>query len=186
MFKDPIKLKECQHRWYLAHKEISLIRSSESKRRRKEAREALINNPEPPTAVPEVQTTPTTSYLSPRLPGETHKDFYRSRSLEYYYKNRTRILEKYKANYQDNKTASIDPNYISPRLDSLIKEFGDVDGRWFNEIRIGICAGISTKNLPEDQAEKWWGLLKSRIVKHVGKYCFNKPSGGKYAVGLWS
>lgn len=147
----PYKLKSdmraAQHRWYESHKDITRIRAREWKQRQRV------------------------------LKKETTLEKHRRLALEYYYKNRERIL----ANNNDKdiriESATINSDFVSARMQKLIEQFGEADAKWFEAIRIKICAGVKF----EYDNERWWNMLKSKTASHIGLYCFEKPTKGKYS-----
>ena len=116
-----------------------------------------------------------------RLPGEDDKTYNARRSLAYYHKNKERFSAKYQADkalrIANTPVVSVDPNYISERMLKLIEELGEVDARWFEEVRIKIC---NTVGKVEYDRDRFWSLLQSKIVKRIGMSCFSAPTPGKY------
>jgi hypothetical protein len=130
-YKDPIKLKEAQHRWYLEHKTLTYARAREWKKKKRDERN-------------------------------------RKRAREYYYKNRDKVIAKYWENKKMLvEAATITPGYVTARMQALIKEFGEQDAYWYENIRLGVLKGISVTILPQHEQDKFWHILKKR-AKDIG------------------
>src|ERR1039458_1553525 len=116
-----------------------------------------------------------------RRSGESTKEYNRRRGLIYYHRNKKKVAAKYQADkalrIANTPVVSVDPNYISERMLKLIEELGEVDARWFEEVRIKIC---NTVGAVEYDHDRFWNLLKANIVKRIGLRSFESPSQSKY------
>ena len=208
-YKDLTRRREhakiCNHRHYLLHKQEIIARSYEWKKNhpgknrefsrisyhRKHPDALYIKKyrlPVPVTAIIEPQVVKETIqppkvpiFAFGRRPGEDDKSYNRRRSLIYYHRNKAKVAAKYQAakalRIANAPVVLVDPNFVSMRMASLISVFGEVDARWFEEVRIKIC---NTAGKVEYDRDRFWSLLKTKIVKHAGTFCFESPSRGKY------
>jgi hypothetical protein len=135
-YKDKSQMQAAQRRWYLSHKDITLVRTRAWK-----AKKRMLDN-------------------------ETKSDRDRRRASDYYYAHREEILAKYakdKKMLVEAATINPDPTYVSPRMIQLIEEFGEAEARWYEDVRLAVLKGISVKTLPLPDQEKWWEYLKRRV-----------------------
>ena len=65
------------------------------------------------------------------------------------------------------EAATITPGYVTARMQALIKEFGEQDAYWYENIRLGVLKGISVTILPQHEQDKFWHILKKR-AKDIG------------------
>ena len=204
-YKDPIKrgahAKICNRKHYLLHKQEIIARSYAWKqnhpgKNQEYARTSYHRrNPLAGYNKKYAPQTPITEVLMPitiqppqapifafgRRSGESTKEYNRRRGLIYYHRNKKKVAAKYQADkalrIANTPVVSVDPNYISERMLKLIEELGEVDARWFEEVRIKIC---NTVGAVEYDHDRFWNLLKANIVKRIGLRSFESPSQSKY------
>jgi hypothetical protein len=196
--------KICNHRHYILHKQEIIARSYAWKqshpgknrefsrisyhRKHPDAtysrKYAPIPSPVPLQPILIVKETIQPPQAPPkhgRLPGEDDKTYNARRSLAYYHKHKAQVSAKYQAakalRIANTPVVSVDPGFVSRRMLKLIEELGEVDARWFEEVRIKIC---NTVGAVEYDHDRFWNLLKANIVKRIGMSCFSAPTPGKY------
>ena len=126
----------------------------------------IIATIEPQVVKETIQPPKVPIFAFGRRPGEDDKSYNRRRSLIYYHRNKAKVAAKYQADkalkIANAPVVLVDPNYISERMLKLIEELGEVDARWFEEVRIKIC---NTVGAVEYDHDRFWNLLKANIVK---------------------
>ena len=135
-YKSKSDMQAAQRRWYENHRTLTILRSKNWK-----AKQRMLAN-------------------------EIPKEKMRRRAREYYERNRERIKARYHEQKKimiEDAISQISPDYISPRMQALIKEFGEVDAKWYESIRLSVLKGISIRTLPEQEQERWWEYLKRRV-----------------------
>src|ERR1035437_4112183 len=195
--------KRCSRNHYLAHKaeviaRASIWRKENPEKNRLSARKCYHNaHPEasyskkyapipslvPIPAILSVQTT----IQSPKTT-ETPLERNRRRATDYHHRNKVAIRAKYFANKTEKilPVVVVDTNYVSSKLQNYINLWGEIDGRWFNRIRIDICEGKGTPILSSKENEKWFGMLNSIIRDKIGASNLEKASRGNYTCGIFT
>ena len=98
---------------------------------------------------------------------EQRKRFREKRkNMTYYQAHREERLEYQKQYEQGVKYA---PQPIAP---IPVTE----EDKWYDNIRLGILKGISTNLLPKEESDRWWNLLKQKVIaKYHSKFSDAQP-----------
>jgi hypothetical protein len=184
-------IKQRAKKWKRNHPESARRHAQSYRRRHNVTKTMIINAPVPIGDNLSTQTTIIAPQPIKRLPGESSQHLNARRSLNYYYTHKAEIQAKNEARKKENNNMMQIPisvpmpsDYISPRMAKLIAEMGEPTARWYESVRQSICEGKCLLKTEEDK-EKWWGLLKGRIVNKIGTHCFEKPSRGPCINGLF-